>query len=58
MVGVNPSTIPLEGADQQCGCAIFNTSKYFQESLNAWRRKKLKVTKDKVDNSRGRENIN
>ena len=25
-----------------CGCAICNTSKYMQESLNAWRRKKLK----------------
>ena len=22
-----------------CGCAIYNTSKYVQESLNAWRRK-------------------
>ena len=22
-----------------CGCAIFNTSKYMQESLNEWRRK-------------------
>ena len=22
-----------------CGCAICNTSKYFQESLNAWRQK-------------------
>ena len=25
-----------------CGCAICNTSKYFQESLNAWRQKQLK----------------
>ena len=25
-----------------CGCAIFNTSKYMQESLIAWRRKQLK----------------
>ena len=25
-----------------CGCAICNTSKYMQESLNAWRRKQLK----------------
>ena len=25
-----------------CGCAICITSKYMQESLNAWRRKKLK----------------
>ena len=37
-----------------CGCAICNTSKYFQESLNAWRRKQLKIMKDKADNSRGR----
>ena len=29
-----------------CGCAICNTSKYFKESLNAWRRKRLKkITK-------------
>ena len=38
-----------------CGCAICNTSKYFKEYLNAWRRKKLKITKDKADNSRGRK---
>ena len=25
-----------------CGCAICNTSKYTQESLNAWRQKQLK----------------
>ena len=37
-----------------CGCAICNTSKYFQESLKAWRRKQLKVIKDKADNSRRR----
>ena len=30
-----------------CGCAICNTSKYMQESLNAWRRKKLKSQKRK-----------
>ena len=35
-----------------CGCAICNTSKYFQESSNAWRRKQLKITEDK---SRGIE---
>ena len=38
-----------------CGCAICNTSNYFQESLNAWRRKQLKIMKDKADNSRVRE---
>ena len=38
-----------------CGCAICNTSKYFQESLNAWRRKQLKIIKDKADNSCGRK---
>ena len=26
-----------------CGCTIFNTSKYFQELLNAWRQKNLKT---------------
>ena len=36
-----------------CGCSICNTSKYFQESLNAWRWKQLKIMKDKVDNSCG-----
>ena len=34
-----------------CGCAICNTSNYFQWSLNAWRRKQLKIMKYKVDNS-------
>ena len=37
-----------------CGCAICNTSKYMQEYLNAWRRKQLKIMKDKPENSRGR----
>ena len=37
-----------------CGCAICNTSKYMQESLNAWRRKQLKIMKEKAENSRGR----
>ena len=37
-----------------CGCAICNTSKYMQESLNAWRRKKLTFMKEKAGNSRGR----
>ena len=35
-------------------CAICNTSKYIQESLNAWRRKQLKIMKDKAENSRER----
>ena len=38
-----------------CGCAICNNSKYFQESLNSWQRKQLKIMKDKTDDSRGRE---
>ena len=38
-----------------CGCAICNTSKYFKESLNEWRRKQLKIMEDKADNSRGRK---
>ena len=37
-----------------CGCAICNTSKYMQESLNAWKRKQLKIMKEKAENSRGR----
>ena len=37
-----------------CGCAICNTSKYMQESLNAWQRKQLNIMKDKAENSRGR----
>ena len=41
-----------------CGCAISKTSKYFQELLNALRRKQLKLMKDKADNSRGRKNTN
>ena len=35
-----------------CGCAICNTSKYFQELLNAWQWKKLQIMKDKADHSR------
>ena len=35
-----------------CGCAICNTSKHMQESLNAWRRKLLEIDKDKEENSR------
>ena len=37
-----------------CGCAICNTSKYMQESLNALRWKQLKIMEEKADNSRGR----
>ena len=37
-----------------CGYDICNTFKYMQESLNAWRWKKLKIMKDKAENSRGR----
>ena len=37
-----------------CDCAICNTSKYMQESLNAWRRKQLKIMKYKAENLRGR----
>ena len=38
-----------------CGSAICNTSKYFQDSLNAWWRKLLKFIKDKSDHSLRRE---
>ena len=37
------------------GCAICNTSKYFQESSNTWRQKQLKIMKDKGDHSCGRK---
>ena len=37
-----------------CGCVICNTSKYMQESLNAWRRKQLEIMINKAENSRGR----
>ena len=39
---------------KMCGCAICNTSKYMQEYLNAWRRKQLKIMKEKSENSRER----
>ena len=35
-----------------CGCAICNTSKYMQESLNSWRQKQLKIMKNKAHNPR------
>ena len=38
-----------------CGCAICNTYKYMQEYLNTWRRKQLKIMKDKAENSCGRK---
>ena len=38
-----------------CGCAICNTSTYFQKSLNAWRQKQLKIMKYKADNLCGRK---
>ena len=44
----------IDNHKMMCGCAICNTSKYMQEYLNAWRRKKLKIMKDKAENSRGR----
>ena len=44
----------IDNHKMMCGCAICNTSKYMQESLNAWRRKQLKIMKDKAENSRGR----
>ena len=44
----------IDNNKMMCGCAICNTSKYMQESLNSWRRKQLKILKEKADNSRGR----
>ena len=31
----------IDNHKMMCDCAICNTSKYMQESLNAWRRKQL-----------------
>ena len=54
-----PQLFPVtDHQNVMCGCAICNTSKYFQESLNAWLRKQLKIMKDKADHSRGRKNMN
>ena len=50
-----PQLCPMtDNHKMMCGCAIYNTSKYMQESLNAWRRKQLKIMKEKAENSRGR----
>ena len=48
----------IDNHKRMCGCAICNTSKYFQVSLNALQRKQLKTMKDKADNSRGKEKMN
>ena len=41
-----PQLQPMtDNQKMMCGCAISNTSKYMQESLNAWRRKQLKIMK-------------
>ena len=44
----------IDNHKMMCGCAICNTSKYMQESLNAGRQKQLKIMKEKADYSRGR----
>ena len=50
-----PQLRPMTGHHKMmCGCAVCNTSNYFQESLNARGRKQLKMKKDKSNNSRGR----
>ena len=47
-----PQLLPMtDNHKMMCGCVICNTSKYFQESWNAWRRKQLKIMKDTADNS-------
>ena len=46
-----PQLRPMtDNQKMMCGCAICNTSKYMQESLNAWRWKQLKIMKDKAEN--------
>ena len=53
-----PQLRPLrDNHKRMCGCAICNTYKYMQESLNAWRRKQLKFLKENADNSRGRVKV-
>ena len=48
-----PQLCPItDNQKMMFSCAIYNTSKYFQESLNAWRRKQLKIIKYKSDTSR------
>ena len=50
-----PKLLPItDNHKMMCGCAICNTSKYMQESLNAWKRKKLKIMKEKGENLLGR----
>ena len=52
----SPQLRPItDNQKMMCRCAICNTSKYLQYSLNAWRRKQLKIMKDKSDHSRGRK---
>ena len=51
-----PQLIPMTDHQKMtCGCAICNTSKYFQELLNSWWWKQIKIMKDKAYNSRGRK---
>ena len=51
-----PQLCPMtDNQKMMCGSSICSTSKYFQESLNAWRQKQLKTIKDKADNSRWRK---
>ena len=47
----------IDHQKMMCGCAICNTSKYFQESLNSWRQKQFKIIKDKADKSHIRKNM-
>ena len=56
---VPPQLRPMiDNHKRMCGCVICNTTKYIQESLNAWRRKQLKIMKDKAENSRERKKVN
>ena len=43
----------IDNHKMMCGCAICNTSQYMQESLNACRRKQLRIMKQKAENSLG-----
>ena len=51
-----PQLCPMtDNQKMLCGCAICNTSKCMQESLNESRRKELKTMKEKAENSRGKK---
>ena len=54
----SPKLIPMaDYHNMMCGCAICNTSKYFQKILKYMAVETSKTMKDKADNSRGKEKM-